>query len=153
MDLLCWKCAPTLKTQKWKSHSCFDRTSPPSSLRRSSCLGDAVRCHAGVVLAVAPGGPDEEGGGHHLQRDGDEGEVEGPAQSDLHPLGPREGLVEQIQAGQETADCPQRAQTWGGWGRGGRHIVSLLAKQLKRRCWEAKPKQKMDELHLELSFS
>lgn len=78
---------------------------------RSSSLRYPVRRHAGVVLAVTPGGPDEEGGGHHLQRDGDEGEVEGPAQRDLHPLRPREGLVEQIQAGQEAADCSERAQT------------------------------------------
>lgn len=94
---------------------------------RSSSLRYPVRRHAGVVLAVTPGGPDEESGCHHLQRDGDEGEVEGPAQRDLHPLRPREGLVEQIQAGQEAADCSERAQTWGGR----RHIiVSLLAKRL-----------------------
>lgn len=79
--------------------------------RRSSSLRYPVRRHAGVVLAVTPGGPDEESGGHHLQRDGDEGEVEGPAQRDLHPVRPREGLVEQIQAGKKAADCSQRAQT------------------------------------------
>lgn len=77
--------------------------------RRSSSLRYPVRRHAGVVLAVTPGGPDEQSGGHHLQRDGDEGEVEGPAQRDLHPLRPREVLVEQIQAGQEAADCSERA--------------------------------------------
>lgn len=77
---------------------------------RSCSLRYPVRRHAGVVLTVTPGGPEKESGGHHLQRDGDEGEVEGPAQRDLHPLRPREGLVEQIQAGQEAADRPQRAQ-------------------------------------------
>lgn len=100
--------------------------------RRSSSLRDPVRRHAGVVLAMAPCGPDEESGGHHLQRDRDEGKVEGPAQRDLHTLWPRERLVEQIQAGQEAADCSERAQTWGeggGGGGGGGQTVSLLAKR------------------------
>lgn len=78
----------------------------PTGCCRSS-LCHPVCCHAGVVLAVTPGGPQKQSGSHHLQRDGDEGEVEGPAQGDLHPLRPREGLVEQIQAGQEAADRSQ----------------------------------------------
>lgn len=105
--------------QKDKSHSCFDKMlcllgagdSSWKDFGAAAPLRYPVRRHRGVVLAVTPGGPDEEGGGHHLQRDGDEGEVEGPAQRDLHPLWPREVLVEQIQAGQEAADCSQRAQT------------------------------------------
>lgn len=38
-------------------------------------LRDPVSGHASVVLAVAPGGPDEQSGGHHLQRGGDQGQV------------------------------------------------------------------------------
>lgn len=74
---------------------------------------DPVCSHAGVVLAVTPGCPQEQSGCHHLQREGDEGEVEGPAQRALHPFWWCGVLVEQIHACQETADGAQGAQTWG----------------------------------------
>lgn len=80
--------------------------------RHSVSLGHSVCCHAGVVLAVTPGCPQEQSGGHHLQRKGDEGEVKGPAQGAFHPFRRFCGLVEQIQTGQKTADSSQRAQTW-----------------------------------------
>lgn len=47
---------------------------------RSPFFGHPVRDHARVVLAVAARRPEEQGRRHHLQREGDEGEVEGPAQ-------------------------------------------------------------------------
>lgn len=74
-------------------------------------LGHPVSSHAGVVFAVAPGRPEEQSSCHHLQREGDEGEVEGPAQRTLHPFWWWGILVEQIHPGQETADGAQRAQT------------------------------------------
>lgn len=78
----------------------------------ASCLGHPVRGHAGVVFVVTPGRPEEQGRRHHLQREGDEGEVEGPAQSALRTLGRRDELVEQIHPGQETAHGAQRAEAW-----------------------------------------
>lgn len=77
----------------------------------SLSLCHPVGHHPGVVLAVAPGRPQEQGSGHHLQREGDEGEVEGPAQRALHPVWWFCILVEQIHPCQETADSSQRAQT------------------------------------------
>lgn len=78
----------------------------------SPSLGYSVSSHAGVVFAVTPGRPQEQSGCHHLQREGDEGEVEGPAQRALHPLWWWGIMVEQIHPGPETADGAQSAQTW-----------------------------------------
>lgn len=77
----------------------------------SLSLGYSVSSHAGVVFAVTPGCPQEQRGCHHLQREGDEGEVEGPAQRALHPVWWWGILAEQIHSGQETADGAQSAQT------------------------------------------
>lgn len=74
-------------------------------------LGYSVSCHAGVVFVVTPGRPQEQSSCHHLQREGDEGKVEGPAQRALHPIWRWGILVEQIQPSQETADGAQRTQT------------------------------------------
>lgn len=68
-------------------------------------LGHPVGRHAGVVLAVAPGGPQEESGRHHLQWRGDEGQVEGPAQGAVHTVGKHRHPVEEIHASQEAAHC------------------------------------------------
>lgn len=74
----------------------------------SSLLCNPVSSHAGVVLAVTPGCPQEQSSCHHLQREGDECEVEGPAQRALHPFWRFDDLMEQIHPSQETADCAQR---------------------------------------------
>jgi len=60
---------------------------------------------------VTPGRPKEQSSCHHLQRKGDEGEVEGPAQRALHPFGRCGVLVEQVHPGQEAADGAQRTKT------------------------------------------
>lgn len=82
-----------------------------TSLSPSLSLGYSVGSHTGVVFAVTPGCPQEQSSGHQLQREGDEGEVEGPAQCALHPVRWWVMPVEQIQTSQETADSSQRAQT------------------------------------------
>lgn len=76
-------------------------------------LRDPVSSHASVVLAVAPGGPHEQSGSHHLQRGGDQGQVQGPAQRPVDALGPLQLLVQQVHSCQEAAHRRQRAQTCG----------------------------------------
>lgn len=83
-----------------------------TSLSPSLSSGHSVGSHTGVVSAVTPGRPQEQSSGHQLQREGDEGEVQGPAQRALHPVWWWVMPVEQIQTGQETADSSQRAQAW-----------------------------------------
>ncbi|KAF3852360.1 hypothetical protein F7725_005715 [Dissostichus mawsoni] len=70
-----------------------------------------VRRHAAVVFAVTPRRPQKQSSCHHLQGEGDEGEVEGPAQRAHHPCWGRGILLEQIHARQEAADGAQSAQT------------------------------------------
>lgn len=79
--------------------------------RNCSRLGHPVSRHGSVVFAVTFGCPQKQGGCHHLQREGDEGEVERPAHGALHPSS-WVTVVEQINTGPETADSTQRAQTW-----------------------------------------
>lgn len=66
------------------NHSHSEGGSDPSKEGDCSLLGHPVSRHGSVVFAVTSGCPQKQGGCHHLQRERDEGKVEGPAHGALH---------------------------------------------------------------------
>lgn len=74
-------------------------------------LRHPVGRHAVVVVTVAARCPQQQCSSHHVQRRGDERQVERPAQRAVHPLGQHGHPVEQIHPSQVAAHRGQGAQT------------------------------------------
>lgn len=68
-------------------------------------LRHAVGRHAVVALAVTARRPHQQRGGHHVERRGNEGQVEGPAQRAVHLVGEHGHPVEEVHPCQVAAHC------------------------------------------------
>ena len=61
--------------------------------------------HTVVVLTVAACCPHQQRGGHHVERGGNESQVEGPAQRAIHLIRQHRHPVEQVHSRQVAAHC------------------------------------------------
>lgn len=66
-------------------------------------LRHSVGRHAVITLAVTARRPHQQRGGHHVERRGNEGQVEGPAQRAVHLVGEHGHPVEEVHPRQVAA--------------------------------------------------